>query len=522
MKRANFKKLILLAGMIMVGIAIFMLPVFGFTADEYFEFASSKYLKGDIKGSIQDVNQALKINPKHAGALELKALLEEEGALTIEEEKPKEVTPAPAPAPTVIVTPAAPAPKKAAEGIEDAHAYFVRGEEYFKAGLYDKAEEHFMKVLSIIPGHAETQDYLNQIAQQRIAGPVKIPGPQREQYFRLLLIIFVIIAVLAFLVFVVLKFINRFWHGHHTYCIECKTRNSRDAEFCKKCGSRLRLVEMTDAQKAWFGKFHWQKNPFTLNIIPETLAGHKNDIGLLIEKLSTLSGHVLILGELGTGKTTLLQWLERKLKSHFETIYVIRPPRRPDELIDLMSATISKKTSLTRKYSIYEFQDLCKNYKRDILLLLDEAHEFYEEFEKFLRTLSDLPNVYLILAGLPQSREKLKRELPALFDRLVDTLLLGSLTREETQELIVKRITHAGGTGAGPFTVAAVDMVYELSGGVPRAILKICDWTVTRAVRSNAAIIDEPNVSAYADEVPELKVKAKEEPKESSKPETAG
>ncbi|MFH1684060.1 MAG: hypothetical protein ABIA67_04175, partial [Candidatus Margulisiibacteriota bacterium] len=143
---------------------------------------------------------------------------------------------------------------------------------------------------------------------------------------------------------------------------------------------------------------------------------------------------------------------------------------------------------------------------RNILLLLDEAHEFKEEFEQFLRTLGDLPNIYLVMAGLPQAREKLKRDLPALFDRIVESILLGSLTQEETKELILKRIVNAGGKGLGPFSASAVDKIYDLSYGIPRGILKICDWVVTQAMRANKTYIDDKDINAYSEEVEAAKL----------------
>jgi type II secretory pathway predicted ATPase ExeA len=238
-----------------------------------------------------------------------------------------------------------------------------------------------------------------------------------------------------------------------------------------------------------------------LTIIPDTFTGHKYEISTIMEKLNTLSGHILVIGGLGTGKSALLQWLEKYLKDKFETIYLIRPPARPDELIDLVSATITCKTNSTKKYTIYDFQTICKNYNRNILLLLDEAHEFKEEFEQFLRTLGDLPNVFLIMAGLPQAREKLKRDLPGLFDRVVETIFIGSLTLEETKELVNKRIANAGGKGLGPFAPLAIEKIFDLSFGIPRGILKICDWAITQAVHANKFYIDVDDIAAYGKQI---------------------
>jgi len=502
--------------------------VFAITADDYFEFATNKYLRGDIAGAAQDVAQALKINPTHAGALELKALIDEEKVMSgkaptttvttstvvTTTTRPVRVT-VPAPVVRRRVEPARRAVKKEEEKEEEAHRLYIKGEAYFLAGNYEIARDYFTRVWELKPGHEGTKKYLEKI-QAKLVKPPTVGTPKvvkkrglkdilasiARRYDWRIFVLGTFLTLAGILVlYLLFRILCALWISWHIYCPECQTRNSKSTEFCRKCGSRLKVPELTEEQKDWFGKFGWKKNPFTLNIIPDVFAGHKVEISMIVEKLNTHSGHILVIGGLGTGKTTLLQWLEKNIKDKFEPIYVLRPPTRPAELIDLVSATIANKTTSTHKYSVYDFQELCKNYKRNILLLLDEAHEFNEEFEQFIRTLGDLPNIYLVMAGLPQAREKLKRDLPALFDRIVESVLLGSLTIDETKELILKRITNAGGKGLGPFTEAAIVKVYDMSYGIPRGILKICDWVITHAIRANKTYIDEQDILAYSDEV---------------------
>lgn len=256
---------------------------------------------------------------------------------------------------------------------------------------------------------------------------------------------------------------------------------------------------MSKTIEAWFGKFGWKRNPFSLNLVVDALAGHRDEMAHILEKLEALSGDLLIIGGIGTGKTILLQWLEKNLKNKFKAIYVNRPPEIPQELIDRLASSLSSQAADIRHYTLFDLQNLCRNYGKSILLLLDEAHEFTEEFEHFLQTLSDLPNVYIVMAGLPQAREKLKKELPALFDRVVDSVLLGSLTLEETEEMILKRIGYGGGQGLGPFTPAAIEKIYDLSYGVPRGILKICDWVVSRAASADKTLLTAEDVTAYSE-----------------------
>lgn len=439
-------------------ILIMSVAVWGFTADEYFEFGSTRYLQGDNAGALKEIKRALLIDPKNQAALELKNLIEQE----LQNIPREEVVPEPKALPS---KPAAP--------------------QVIKERVVEKIIEKQAAPVIIEREAPRIDDVLYSAA--------------------------VFAVFLSFLFMVLLfKLWQFFLDKTSIMCAECKTRNIKDAEFCKKCGTRLKAADLTPEQKLWLEKFGWKSNPFTLNVMPNTYAGHQVEISLIMEKLNTLSGHILIVGGMGTGKTTLLLWLEKHLKDRFETIYLLRPPERPEEAIDLISATISRRANHTRKYSIYEFREICRKHKRNILLLLDEAHELNEKLEQFLRTLGDLHNVYLVMAGLPQTRELLKKDLPALFDRIVESMLLGALSLEETRELIQKRISNAGGRGMGPFTAQAVEKIYELGFGIPRGVLKICDWVVAKSVRENKTVIDAQDIMATDEAMKHLKA---EEPK---------
>lgn len=503
------KKQYLLIGCFLLLFCAGTLPVMALTADELFDQAVTQYLDGRNEAAAFDLKAALKLDPNHVKA---RALL-----LEIEKDLP---------APPETAQPAAPTAKPASPARSEtnlrgylrqarqqeksliADRLFLSAKKSYEAGRLEEAKSFILQVEIVAPNYFGAKKLLAEIEAKQAAGVIPQSarmskpsgGPNLPSNQFVLIKLFAPFG-LAVIIVLLIKLINDWWHKHLIICSECGTANPKDAEFCKKCGFRLKLPDLTEAQKSWFNRFNWKRNPFTLNIIPDTFAGHKNELAIILEKINTASGHILIIGGLGTGKSTLLQWLEKNLKEKFETIYVIRPPSRPDDLIDLVSSTIAQKTTHTRKYSVYDFQELCKHHKRPILILLDEAHEFSEGFEQFLRTLGDLPNILLVMAGLPQAREKLKRDLPALFDRIVESLLLGSLTLDETKELIEKRIVHSGGSGFGPFSPTAIEKVFDLSCGIPRGIIKIADWVITKAMHSSKNVIDAQDVMAYNDEI---------------------
>jgi type II secretory pathway predicted ATPase ExeA len=88
--------------------------------------------------------------------------------------------------------------------------------------------------------------------------------------------------------------------------------------------------------------------------------------------------------------------------------------------------------------------------------------------------------------------------------------VLHHLTLEETSELIRKRIEEAGGSGFGPFTADSIENIFKMTNGVPRLILKVCDWVITEAIHNNLETIEVSHTATFPQEVPgETKEEAK-------------
>jgi len=362
---------------------------------------------------------------------------------------------------------------------------------YFQSGAVASAEAGFQLVLAIYPENKEAADYLAKIKTKK-----GFNDTFKGSLFLGLMDI-CLLSLLGLLLYNVGRWF-KLWGRKRVLCPECGNRVLAEVEFCAKCGARLRVWEVTEERDKWFAKFNWNKNPFTLDVLPGSYAGHHKEISMVLERLNAQSGgHILVIGGLGSGKTIFLRWLENNLKGPFKPIYVVRPPNNPNDLITLIISTLEGNTNKTRNYSLYEFQAFCSQYKKSIVILLDEAHELNDEFEKFIRTIGDLKNIFLVIAGLPQERERLKKHLPALFDRIMETIFLVAMTVDECKELIQKRITYAGGTGYGPFSLSALEKVHELSYGIPRGILKICDWVVTQAISNQKNLIDAADVAEF-------------------------
>lgn len=443
---------------LIVAFLILVLPatiVFSISTDEIYDRAAQKYLTGDLPGAAADLERVLELEPNHDKARELLTVVRKEmGVAPAPAPKPEpepEPKPVPKPAPKPTPRPK-PVPKPAPKVEEPKPA--------------PKIAPQFVPPPST-PQYSAFESTLNQIILLFLAAAI-----------------FLVLIIARGLIFVSRKAAAR---RRMQVCPDCKTKNPEDAEFCQSCGTRLKAWQVITAnQKKWFKKFNWKSNPFTLDVMPSLFTGYSGQINSIMEKISTRSGHILAYGEKGVGKTTMLRWLADNLKAGNYAIYIARPPINFNELIRYIVAEIKgEKEARKKDYSLYEVEALVKKAKKPVVLLMDEAHEFSEDVERQMRSLGDIGNINYILAGLPETKDKLKKESPPFFDRIILEVNLDHLTYDETKDLIRKRIENVGGEDAKPFNEEALQEIYKISRGRPRMILKVCDWIMAEAIRKN-------------------------------------
>jgi hypothetical protein len=94
-----------------------------------------------------------------------------------------------------------------------------------------------------------------------------------------------------------------------------------------------------------------------------------------------------------------------------------------------------------------------------------------------------------------------------LYKIITTRIALNSLGRIETKQLIQKRIESVGGKGIEPFTDAALEKIYERTGGFPREVLKLCDRLVNTALEKNLDVIDAKVIEEHKEmELPKVRV----------------
>ncbi len=237
--------------------------------------------------------------------------------------------------------------------------------------------------------------------------------------------------------------------------------------------------------KAHFG---FNEKPFNLVPNPSFLFlsdKHANALTFLEYGLTEKVGFVMLTGEIGSGKTTLVRHLLNQIESDMDVAVIFNTNVLSDELINLILTEfeieyedgISKAKALE---FLYEFLIQQYSRNRNVLLIIDEAQNLSAEVLEEIRMLSNLQTdddmlLQIIIVGQPELRDKIKDpRLEQFAQRIAVSFHLSAMTLDETRDYIAHRVEKAGGDPA-LFTMEAVEKIYEASAGIPRTINLLCD-----------------------------------------------
>lgn len=243
--------------------------------------------------------------------------------------------------------------------------------------------------------------------------------------------------------------------------------------------------------------FHIVPNPAIFYLSPK----HENALIYLEYGLLERLGFILLTGEIGTGKTTLVRYLLDKIDPEFETAVIFNTNVTPDQLLGLILNEFeldvewhNKAQALDR---IYQFLiDRFAKQKRT-LLIIDEAQNLSREALEEVRMLSNLQSdnqllIQIMLVGQPQLKIKLRSpDLAQLNQRIGVAYHIAALDLEETKNYIGYRLEKAGGKSE-LFTSAAMDLIHRASGGIPRTINLLCDAALVYGFADELTRIDTP------------------------------
>ncbi len=230
------------------------------------------------------------------------------------------------------------------------------------------------------------------------------------------------------------------------------------------------------------------RSPFEMTPDPSFLhlgETHREGLATLVYGVRARKGFVLLTGEVGTGKTTLLHSLLAQLDKATASAYIFNPTLEPLDffrvLFDEFGINLPCRTKAEYLLALnrYLIDRLEKN--QSALLIIDEAQALYPEMLEEVRLLSNLetPNsklLQIMLVGQPELNEMLSRpELRQLRQRIVLRHHLVPLTRDEVGDYVDGRLAIAGYSGEGIFDRSALREIHKVTGGLPRLINIVCD-----------------------------------------------
>lgn len=267
----------------------------------------------------------------------------------------------------------------------------------------------------------------------------------------------------------------------------------------------------------YYRYFGLTEAPFSIAVNPRYLfmsARHRDALAHLLYGVGEGGGFILLTGEVGTGKTTIIRSLLEQLPADTDIAMVFNPALNASELLatvcdELDVSYMQDAESLkTLTDSLHQF--LLRNHARGrhTVLLIDEAQHLQYEVLEQIRLLTNLETntkklLQIILVGQPELRSLLnKPELRQLAQRITARYQLKPLDLQETDDYIRHRLQVAGlPAGQVLFPRPTVKAIHRLSRGVPRIINVLCDRMLLGAYGQNKAAVDRPIMRQAVKEV---------------------
>ena len=236
--------------------------------------------------------------------------------------------------------------------------------------------------------------------------------------------------------------------------------------------------------------FGFTEKPFDVTPDPKFLylnEAYREILASLIYGIHERRGFITVVGEVGTGKTTLLNALLDRLDEQTNVAYIFNTDVTFEQLLSniLVDLGLSKAdTTLQREQALerlnrFAIQQLAKGC--NIALIVDEAQNLDYRTMESLRLLSNLETrklklIQIILSGQPELDSKLNDpRLRQLAQRISLKRYIVPLNEKETYEYIQHRLAVAGCKRSSLFDRKAKQLIWEYSGGIPRKISILCD-----------------------------------------------
>ena len=230
------------------------------------------------------------------------------------------------------------------------------------------------------------------------------------------------------------------------------------------------------------------RKPFDLTPDPRVVymsEVHQEALAILRYGVIGRKGFLLLTGDVGTGKTTLLQLLVQSIDSKIHICLIVNPALSISDFYYYLAAAYGlQEYDGNKARFIMNFADFlqdCRSKNERVLLVIDEAHVVSLDLLEEIRLLSNQDDekisvMSIFLVGQPELNDRLNHErLLPLRQRVGIRFHLRPFSNEETRNYILFRLRKAGARRLDLFSSEGVDLVYRESGGTPRLINTICD-----------------------------------------------
>ncbi len=252
--------------------------------------------------------------------------------------------------------------------------------------------------------------------------------------------------------------------------------------------------------------------PFALTPDPRFIyftPSHTEAMANLHYGIESGKGLIVVTGEVGTGKTTILRWMMQRLDRTVLVGYIFNPRLTVPEFYQHLARLFDVQEWENKSELIFALgQTLEARHARGLrtVLIIDEAHGLSTSVLEEIRLLSNFESdsakqLQVVLTGQPELREVLNNpELRQLKQRVALRCEIKPLPNiEETERYIKSRLLVAGATRTDIFTPAAIDYVFRCGAGIPRQINNLCDNALLTGFSAGEHTISRAVIEEVAD-----------------------
>ncbi len=262
-----------------------------------------------------------------------------------------------------------------------------------------------------------------------------------------------------------------------------------------------------------YAEFYGLKElPFALTPDPRFIyftPSHTEVMANLHYGIESGKGLIVVTGEVGTGKTTILRWMMQRLDRTVMVAYLFNPRLSVTEFYQHIANLLDVQNWDTKPELLASLgQALESRHARGLrtVLIIDEAQGLSPSVLEEIRLLSNFESntakqLQIVLTGQPELREVLNNpDLRQLKQRVALRCVIKPLPNvDETNRYITSRLLAAGATRTDIFSPAAVDYIYRCTEGIPRNINNICDNALLAGYAAGEMTIDRSVIEEVAE-----------------------